>query len=179
MPPRIAPIVADATNAELFANTLTVEGKPINIFGTLAHHPKLMDRFNRMGGFLLNRGLIPAREREIVILRIGWNSQSVYEFGQHTIIGERVGLSSEEVRALTNSVSDGPWSSDDAALVELADNLCRDNVVSDVTWTKLRARWNEAELVELVIVAGFYRMVSGFLNTMGVELDPGVPTWPA
>jgi hypothetical protein len=33
-------------------------------------------------------------------------------------------------------------------------------------------------LVELVVVAGFYRLVSGFLNTMGVQLDAGVPGWP-
>ena len=178
MAPRIAPVVPDDSNAALFANTLMIDGKPINIFGTLAHHPKLMDRFNRMGGFLLNKGLIPEREREVVILRIGWNSQSVYEFGQHTVIGKRCGLTPDEIRALTKPAAEHAWSVDDLALVELADDLCRDNVVGDATWAKLRVRWNEAELVELLIVAGFYRLVSGFLNTMGVELDPGVPSWP-
>ena len=51
--------------------------------------------------------------------------------------------------------------------------------MGDATWAALRGRWNEAELVELVAMAGFYRMVSGFLNTMGVPLDDGVPPWPA
>ena len=178
MAPRIAPVVPDDSNAALFANTLMLNGKPINIFATLAHHPKLMDRFNRMGGFLLSKGLIPEREREVVILRIGWNSRSVYEFGQHTVIGERCGLTSEEIRALTKPSTEHSWSADDLSLVDLADDLCRDNVVSDATWAKLRPRWNEAELVELLVLAGFYRLVSGFLNTMGVELDPGVPSWP-
>ena len=71
------------------------------------------------------------------------------------------------------------WSPKDAALVALADDLCADNCVSDGTWAVLQADWNKAELLELVMVAGMYRMVSGFLNTMGVQLDDGVPGWPS
>ena len=181
--PRIVPLDTSTITDPDFVSALQKtllrdDGQPVNIFGTLAHHPKLLDRFNRMGGFLLRRGLVPAREREIVILRVGWNCQSVYEFGQHQIIGARTGLTGQEISALTKSIGEHAWSPDDAALLLLADDLCRDNVVSDATWAKLVARWNEAELIELVIVAGFYRLVSGFLNTMGVELDPGVPSWP-
>ena len=148
--------------AEILGKTLIgPEGKPINIFGTLAHHPKLLKRFNVFGGLFLQHGLLPPREREVVILRVGWNCRAVYEFGQHTVIGRRVGLTD-----------------DDLALIALADDLCSDNCVSDVTWAALRPRWNDAELIELVMVAGNYRLVSGFLNSMGVQLDPGVPGWP-
>ena len=94
------------------------------------------------------------------------------------IIGKRCGLTAAEVKALTLAADAHPWSAEDAALVALADDLCRDNKASDATWNALRGRWNDAELVELVVCAGFYRLVSGFLNTMGVELDPGVPGWP-
>ena len=129
-------------------------------------------------GLFLNKGLLPAREREIVILRVGWNCQSVYEFGQHTIIGERVGLSLDEVAALTRDVDAGQWSDSDAHLIAMTDELCADNCVSDATWQALTKTWNKAELVELVMVAGVYRLVSGFLNTMGVELDADTPGWP-
>ena len=154
------------------------DGTPLNIFGTIAHHPRLLKRFMNFAGLFLNKGLLPAREREIVILRVGWNCQSVYEFGQHTIIGERVGLSLEEVAALTRDADTGQWSENDARLIEMADELCADNCVSDKTWQALAQTWNEAELVELVMVAGVYRLVSGFLNTMGVELDADTPGWP-
>ncbi len=174
--PRLEPIREhDDEVRELLANALTVDGTPLNIFGTLAHHPKLLKRFNLMGGFLLNKGLLPAREREIVILRVGWNARAVYEFGQHTLIGKATGLTDAEVAALAGGTHD--WSDDDQALIDLADDLCRDDVVSDATWARL-GRWNDAERVELVVVAGFYRLVSGFLNTFGVELDAGVPGWP-
>jgi 4-carboxymuconolactone decarboxylase len=178
--PRIAPITEPSAELEeMFAKTLLgPSGKPINIFGTLGHHPKLLKRFNVLGGFFLNGGLLPAREREIVILRVGYQCQAVYEFGQHTIIGLRVGLTDVEIAAL-GSPTGGTWSSKDAALIALADDLCADNCVADATWAALQIDWNEAELLELVMVAGMYRMVSGFLNTMGVQLDEGVPGWPS
>jgi hypothetical protein len=61
----------------------------------------------------------------------------------------------------------------------MADDLSTDDCVSDATWAALSTRWSEAELVELLVVAGFYRLVSGFLNSAGVQLDDGVPGFPA
>ena len=178
--PRIAPVqhIDDELAAILGMGINAPDGTPLNIFGTIAHHPRLLKRFMNFAGLFLNKGLLPAREREIVILRVGWNCQSVYEFGQHTIIGERVGLSLDEVAALTRDVDAGQWSDNDAQLIAMADELCADNCVSDATWQALAQTWNEAELVELVMVAGVYRLVSGFLNTMGVELDADTPGWP-
>jgi alkylhydroperoxidase family enzyme len=180
--PRIEPVDLDAVTddelRETLAGALTLDGRPLNIFGVLAHHPKLLKRFNLFGGFMLNKGLLPERERELVILRIGWNAQAVYEFGQHTVIGRRCGLTDDEIAALTRPPGDHDWSADDVALIALADDLAADDCVSNETWTALAARWNDAELVELLIVAGFYRLVSGFLNSAGVELDPGVPGFP-
>ena len=180
--PRIEPIdlddVADDELRDTLAGALTLDGRPLNIFGVLGHHPKLLKRFNLLGGFILNKGLIPERERELVILRVGWNAQAAYEFGQHTVIGKRFGLTDDEIGALTKTPQDHTWSADDLALIALADDLHADDCVSDATWLALSDRWSEAELVELLIVAGFYRLVSGFLNSAGVQLDDGVPGFP-
>jgi 4-carboxymuconolactone decarboxylase len=151
--------------------------RQLNIFRTLAKHRPLYDRFNRLGGFLLYRGLLPARQREIVVLRTGWRSGSVYEFGQHTRFGQEAGLAPEEIRRLATEGVDG-WSPDERALVVFADELCATNTVSDQTWAALAGRWSEEELLELVVLAGFYRLVSGFLNTVGVELEPDTAGWP-
>lgn len=177
--PRIEPITEfDGELEEILANALTHDGTPLNIFGTLGHHPKLLKRFNLLGGFLLNKGLLPPRERELVILRVGANARAEYEFGQHTIIGRDAGLTDEEITALTNAPDTYDWSATDRALIALCDDLHADDCVSDETWTDLATRWNEAELVELLVTAGFYRLVSGFLNSAGVQLDDGVPSWP-
>ena len=138
---RIEPIdLDDVTDAELrdtLAGALTHDGKPLNIFGVLGHHPKLLKRFNLLGGFILNKGLLPERERELVILRVGWNARAVYEFGQHTVIGKRCGLTDDEIVALTRSPHDHAWSPEDRALIALADDLHADDCVSDGTWLAL------------------------------------------
>ena len=178
--PRIMPVaeVSDEL-AEILSGALQLDGTPLNIFGVLGHHPKLLKRFNLLGGFILNKGLLPERERELVILRIGWNARAEYEFGQHTAIGEQCGLTSYEIAALTHDPGAHDWSADDLALIAMADDLCEDDCVSDASWAALATRWSDAELVELLITAGFYRMVSGFLNSTGVRLDDGVPGFPS
>jgi 4-carboxymuconolactone decarboxylase len=164
--PRIAPLDHDTEGLP-----------PLNIFGTLAHHPRLLDRFNRFGGFLLYKGLLPERERELVILRTGYRCASVYEFGQHTRIGTAAGLTADEIRRLATEETAG-WNATDGDLVSMVDELCATNSVSDATWSALAARWSEPELLELVVVAGFYRLVSGFLNSVGVQREPGTAGWP-
>lgn len=175
--PRIPLITEpDETVQELLQGALTHDGTPLNIFGMLAHHPRLLKRFNLLGGFILNKGLVPAREREIVILRIGWRAKAEYEFGQHTIIGKREGLTDAEIAGLAGA--DHSWSPKDAALIAMADDLADDDCVSDETWAALAGDWTDAQIIELIVTAGFYRLVSGFLNSTGVPLDDGVPGWP-
>lgn len=174
---RIAPVTEPSERQrELMKSNLAAE--PMNIFRTLAHNTRVLKRFNELGGTLLFRGTVPPRERELVILRVGWNCQSVYEFGQHIVIGRQAGLTDDEIKRICEPVVAGSWSTGDEALLTMSDDLCTDNCVSDATWALLTPTWTDEQLVELLIVAGFYRMVSGFLNSAGVQLDDGVPGWP-
>lgn len=176
---RIQPVTEpDEELQELLAATLIRDGKPLNIFGVLSHHPDLMKRFNRFAGWLLNRGVVAPRDKEIVILRVGSNARCEYEFGQHTMIGKDRGLTDAEIYGLTRPTSEHGWNDADADLIALADEICADDCVSDETWTRLERRWGSDALIELVMIAGMYRLVSGFLNSTGVQLDDGVPGWP-
>jgi len=150
---------------------------PLNIFRTLARNEPLSRGFLALGGHVLRGDAIPAREREIVILRVGWRAQSEYEFGQHAVIGQDAGLSVEEVAALADAGSPS-WSQDDAALVAMVDELCDDDVVSDETWSVLARRWSPEQLLDLLVLAGYYRLVSGLLNSAGVAIEAGTAGWP-
>jgi alkylhydroperoxidase family enzyme len=170
---RIDPLAPDAV-VHLLGDT-----RPLNIFLTLAKNEELFTSFLSLGSYLLSRkGTIPRREREIVILRVGWRCRSDYEFGQHTLIGKHVGLTDDEIVRLATDGVDG-WSAEDASLVAMSDELCRDDIVSDATWARLAERWSEPQLIELVVLAGFYRLVSGFLRSVGVQREPGTPGFPA
>ncbi len=71
----------------------------LNIFGTLAHHPKLLKRWLVFGNHVLAKSTLPARDRELLILRTGWQCRASYEWGQHVIIARAAGITDEEIIA--------------------------------------------------------------------------------
>ena len=148
-------------------------GPVLNIFRTLARAPKALSRFNAWGGYVLSRrNELPAREREIVILRTGYLCKSGYEFTQHTRIGLQAGLTAEEISNIKKGAGAG-WSAADAALIKASDELHADQFVTDATWAELSAHFTPKQCMDAVFTVGQYTQVSMFLNTFGVQLDEG------
>lgn len=156
---------------------LASQGGPAapNIYRTLARHPKLLKRWGVFGTHVLYKNTLPARERELLILRTGWLCRSEYEWGQHVLIGRQAGLTDEEIER----VKDGPdaegWSEKEAALLRAADELHEDSFISDDTWQTLAKSFDTQQLIDVVFTVGQYHVVSMALNTLGVQLDDGVP----
>ena len=107
----------DPKTAELLDGLSAFNGTELNIFATLAHHPRLLKRWSAFGGVLLYGGALPARERELLILRTGYLCRAPYEWGQHVTIGLAAGLTDEEIAR----VADGP---DAAGLVRRRRRSC-------------------------------------------------------
>ena len=149
----------------------------LNIFATLAHHPKALKRWIVFGNHVMAKSTLPDRERELVILRVGWRCGSDYEFGQHTLIGRGVGLSDEEIARVATEDLDG-WSEADALWLRAADELVADHGLSDATWAELSEDLDSLQLIDLVLAVGQYALVSSLLNTFGVQREQGVPGWP-
>lgn len=177
--PRIAPITPAEyeERTEEVLNGLGGPAQAFNIFATLAHHPKLLKKWSEFGGVLLYGGEFPAREREILILRTGWNCRSEYEWGQHKVIGIQCGLTDEETDATTRD--DYAWSDDDALLITTADELHANSMISDPTWAILEKRYSKKQIIELLMTVGQYHLVAMTLNTLGVQRDEGVPGFPS
>lgn len=172
--PRIAPL-SDAELSPEQAEALEPfrPGPVLNIFRTLARAPKALKRFNDWGGYVLSRrNDLPAREREIVILRVGYLCRSGYEFTQHTRIGLQSGLTEDEIQRIKQG-PDAGWSPADAALIRAADELVGDHFITDATWTALSAHFTEKQRMDVVFTAAQYVQVSMMLNTFGVQLDEG------
>jgi 4-carboxymuconolactone decarboxylase len=179
--PRIRPLAEpDPDVAEVLSKTPTDDrGAPLNLFATVAHHPRLLRRFNALGGLFLVHGQLPARERELVILRTAWLTGSEYEWGHHVVIGRRAGLTDEEIARVTRPEEAHLWLAEDHALLRFADEILEDADVSSGTWQVQRQRWSDAQLIELVLLVGFYRMVAGFLKALRVQREDELPEWPA
>ena len=118
---------------------------------------------------------LPDKQREILILRIGWLCRAEYEWSQHVLIGKAVGLSEEEIDRISAGPDAPGWTEDDAALVRATDELHRDAFVSDATWAVLAKKWSVQQLMDVVFAVGQYNLVSMALNTLGVQLDEGLP----
>jgi alkylhydroperoxidase family enzyme len=182
--PRLGP-VEDPTpeQAELLAGYRTFSGgEPFNIFRTLANHPKLFKRSMVLGTGLLMKGNLAPRTREIVILRVAWRVGSVYEWGQHVRIGLDSGLARHEIDALATEAGEGvdvQWSDEDRLAITATDELMATVDLSDETWDAALAQWGEQDLMELIFLAGNYRMLAGFLKAARVELDEGLEGFPA
>ena len=172
--PRIAPM-SDAEMGPEQKEALKDfgDGPLLNIFRTLARAPKALSRFNAWGGYVLSRrNDLPAREREIVILRVGYRCKSGYEFTQHTRIGLQSGLTAAEIENIKRGAG-ASWSPADAALIKAADELVADHFITDATWAELGQHFSDKQRMDVVFTVGQYTQVSMILNTFGVQLDEG------
>ena len=150
------------------------QGTVLNNFRTLANYPGLMRRWLVFANHVLFKSSLGMRERELIILRIGWLCRAGYEWGQHVQIGLEGGLTSEEVRRIKIGPIDRGWNSIDRALLEATDELHRDAFISDPTWATLAAQFTTEQLMDIVFAVGQYNLVSMVLNTVGVQLDDGL-----
>lgn len=154
------------------------KGPVTNIMATLANYSKLYNRWRVFGNHVLFKSSLPARDREILILRIGWLCQAEYEWGQHVIIGKRCGLSEEEIKKIIEGPDAQGWDSFDATLLHAVEELYIDSFISDSTWQKLSEKYNTHQLIDLIFTVGQYNLVSMVLNTLGVQLEEGIEGFP-
>ncbi len=151
-----------------------VNGEVVNIFRVLMQNPKLARSWSRFAGYILGGQSLPARDREILILRIGWLNQAPSEWEQHVRIGKAAGLSDDEIDRISKGPKAG-WNKHDAALLQAADDLYENSVVSDETWKQLSERFNTEQMMDAVFTVGQYNLVSWALNSFGVPLDDYLP----
>ncbi|MFN7930668.1 MAG: carboxymuconolactone decarboxylase family protein [Blastocatellia bacterium] len=175
--PRIEPLPEDEWSAEALEllPKAQMHGRTLNIFKTLAHHPRLLKRWMVFGNHVLFRSTLPPRDRELVILRIGWLCQAEYEWGQHVLIGKQAGLTDDEIARIKLEPEAASWNEFDTALICATDELHEDACISDVTWQVLTTRYSTEQMMDLIFAIGQYNLVSMALNSLGVQLDEGIP----
>ena len=152
---------------------------PLALFRVLARDLRLFQRF--MGGGLLDRGHLTLRQREIVIHRVTAQCRSEYEWGVHVaFFAKRAGLDAAHLRSTAHGgAGDACWSTEDALLIRFCDGLQAQCSVEDALWDELRAAFSEEAILELLLLAGFYRTVSYLTNALQLPLEPFAARFPA
>jgi len=171
--PRLAPLGPGESNETQRA--LLAGSADYNIYKTFAHHLAFARAFGPFGRFTLNGSGLAPRAREIVVLRMGWLCQSEYEWSQHARIAKSgAGLTDADIRRVAEGPAAAGWCDFERALLRMVDELRYDATVSDATWQALRVNCSEQQMIESVLTAGQYQFVSMALNSLGIQLDPGL-----
>jgi len=179
--PRIKPLTASEWTAEqqgILNRYKMPDGRFPNLLTTLANHPKFFEKYMVTAPYFATESTLPPREREILMLRIGWLCRAEFEFGWHTLYGKSAGLTDDEIKRITEGPKAVGWDPFDATLLLAVDELYYDAFITDTTWSALAKRYDQQQLMDVVVTIGQYNLLSMFLNSLGVQLDEGVPGFP-
>jgi len=192
--PRLAPVTAarlGPEGRELLKGRLTAADRYLSggpeappmpaILGLLGHHPTLAANWLAWNAGLLEAPVLDPRDRELLVLRVGWRAQCRYEWAQHVRMALDAGLTPEQVAAVAggdDASGAHTWSERDRHLLAAADQMVVDHRVDDATWRGLAARFDEAQLLEVLFVVGSYLCLALVLNSVGLVPDPGTDEGP-
>ncbi|MGH1471084.1 MAG: carboxymuconolactone decarboxylase family protein [Cellvibrionaceae bacterium] len=170
--PRIKPLPVEGRSPEQIA--MLADRPDYNLYKTLAHHVELYNHWTPLGRALLNGSKIPARDREIIMLRMGWLCQAEYEWSQHARIAtaDDVGMTYDEVKNIAANPNGNMWSDFEKALMTMVDELRYDALISQKTWNALATRYDNQQIMDALFTAAQYQLVSMLLNSTGIQLDP-------
>lgn len=151
---------------------------PLVLFTTLARDPRLFGKF--FAGGLLDRGHLTLRQREVVITRTTARCRSEYEWGVHiAAFGPKVRLDPAQARSLVHGgPQDGCWNDEDRLMLRLCDALHETCTVDAGLWRALREAFSEEAILELLLLAGFYRTVSYLTNALALPLEADAARFP-
>jgi len=150
--------------------------RDFNVFRTMARLGTIFPAHAIFLSRVLKGGRIPGREKELVVLRVGWRLGCIYEYGHHYAEAKHLGLSAAEIQWATAERSPAE-DTRLGAFLSFADELVSRHIVSNETWARARRFASDDELLELCLFVGHYVMMGMTLNTAGIQLEPefGIP----
>jgi alkylhydroperoxidase family enzyme len=179
--PRIEPVSPpyEPDVAQQLESMMPAGVPPILLFRTFVRNLPMTSAMGGWGGYELSKQLsLSMRDREIVIDRTCARCGCEYEWGVHVaFFAERVALTSEQITSLTHGgCDDSCWSDDrDRLLIAAVDALHDHCDIDDALWEQLRATFTDAELLDLLLLCGWYHAISFAANAARVDLQDGAP----
>ena len=175
--PRISPLSETEWTDEQRAVLAPIkQASPFyNVLGTLARHWDAAQKFTVWAYHVMgDTSRISPRDRELLILRVGWLCDAEYEWGQHVIFGREAGLSDDEIARIKLGPDAEGWTPFESALLRAVDELHKETCISDTTWAELSEQYDTQQMMDVVFAVGQYHLVSMALNSFGVQLDKDV-----
>ena len=155
------------------ARELTLARGNLNVYRTLANAEKVFTGWMLAGQAALTSPVLPIRLRELVVLRTAHLMDCPYELGQHRDVARTVGISSDEINAIT---SESDWRTDyftatELAVLELTTELLTTRGISDAVFDHVHRELGSEATVEVLMVINRYSGLALMLNALDVDLD--------
>ena len=151
------------------------KGGLYNLAGTMARHPEASKRIGQLSAHVLGpTSSLPARDRELLILRTAWLCQAEYEWAQHRLISKKAGMTDEEIDRCREGPEAPGWTTTEACLLRAADDLNAHQRINDANWAALAKTYNEQQMMDIVFAVGQYTLVAMAMNSFGTPLDEGL-----
>lgn len=176
-PVQLADVGQDAWNTVNVIRKAIGQGPATDLPGyslTMIKHPEIFRLQLEMGTAIFT-GRLSARERELAVLRIGWLLRAPYEWGEHVKIGQRYGVTKEEIERITVGSAAPGWSEHEAAILSAVEQMLSNLTVSDATWAVLAKSWDEQQLLEFPMMVGQYVATGLVQNALRMRLGPANP----
>ncbi|MFE7421082.1 carboxymuconolactone decarboxylase family protein [Rhodococcus sp. NPDC057529] len=141
-----------------------------NLPCTLVRHPHFFEPWSMLG-VRFRTGELPLHDRELVTLRVAHRVGSPYEWAHHTRSARISGVSDTEIDAVVVGPSDPSWNALTAAKLQAVDDIYRNQRISAETWEIIAQEYSDQQLIELLMLIGFYSMTGWILNSIGIEVD--------
>jgi len=152
----------------------------LNVFRALLHHPDLAAALNAQLSMLMGLGnVLSPRLRELIIMRIGWQTGSDYEWTQHWRVAKMFGIPERDLLAIRNWHYASCFDQADQAVLQATDDILQDGKVSSETWSQLEDSLGDVkQVLEVVIAICNWRTFSQLLMSIDIPLEEDVESWP-
>jgi len=177
--PRITPLEPPyAADLQASFDAIMQGAPPLMLFRTVAASERAWRKFR--GGSLLDRGPLSLRDRELVIDRTCALTGNEYEWGVHiTAFAAAARLTPDEIAATVHGGSAAPvWSAAERALLTAAEALHERATLNDEEFAAFRAHYDEAQVLEVLLLCGFYRTVAYLCRGLDLPLEAGAARFP-
>ncbi|MDE0062028.1 MAG: carboxymuconolactone decarboxylase family protein [Gammaproteobacteria bacterium] len=182
--PRILPVPPEDWPPALLEETAKWPGlvarpelRNAGVYVTFANHPALFQAIGGPAVHILNANSLPDRAREVAIIRACARARGAYPYRQHVGIGRSVGVAESEIAALSRLQPTG-LGGEARLLVDMVDGLYRDNNLDDSLWARAQVLFSNDQIMDVILICGFYGLISAVLNVARTSLEPGSDSLP-
>jgi len=156
---------------ELFQKIENNGNRVLNIQKAIGHTPKITRDFIRFANSVLYKAALPAKLRELAILRVAALTDANYEWTQHVRVALQTGVPQKQIDAIHQWKNSAEFNNMERAVLQYTDEETQNICVSDKSFATMKNMLSEQEIIELTITIGCYNMISRILETLQVELE--------